>query len=179
MLIRQSQKTAGDWRLSSVLCYPSSHPSSHLVLLCASTNTSKTILFSLDFERDRFDELPVHGPSKQPMSGRIQSAAIMVDDPVFILLDDDNRPFVVRRTEQTWQSTLVKHSNSLVRERLSRREERTSIAAKDSSTAVLLWIKDNVPCYSSIKLQDNGDVEVGRVSAITNNPWSSSPATSA
>jgi hypothetical protein len=113
------------------------------------------------------------------MSDRIQSAAIMVDDPVFILLDDDNRLFVVRRTRQTWQSTLVKHSNSLVRERLSRREERTSIAAKDSSTAVLLWVKDNVPCCSSIKVQDNGDVEVGRVSAITNNPWSSSPATSA
>lgn len=176
MLIRQSQKTAGDLSLSSVLCYPSSHPSSHLVLLCASTNTSKTILFSLDFERNTVDKLPVH---KQLMSDRIQSAAIMVDDPVFILLDDDNRLFVIRRTEQTWQSTLVKHSNSLVRERLSRREERTSIAAKDSSTAVLLWIKDNVPYYSSIKLQDNGGVEVGRVSTITNNPWCSSPATSA
>src|SRR4051794_28958590 len=120
MLIRQSQKIAGDLRLSSVLCYPSSRPNSHLVLLCASTNTSKTILFSLDFERIMVDELTVHNTSNQPMSDRIQSATIMVDDPVFILLDDDNRLFVVRRTEQTWQHTLVKHSNSLVRERLSR-----------------------------------------------------------
>jgi hypothetical protein len=141
-------------------------------MLCASTNTSKTILFSLDYERNEIDEVPIHDASKQPMSDRIQSAAIMVDNRVFILVDDNNRLFVVRRTEQTWQSTLVRHS-SLVRERLSKREERTSIAAKDSSSAVLLWIKDNVPCWTSIKLQDNGHVEAGKVSAITNNPWSS------
>jgi hypothetical protein len=165
------QKVAGDLGLSSILCYPNNH----LVLLCASTNTSRTILYSPDFERNKINEVPVHNNSNQPMSDRIQSAAIMVDDAVFILLNDDNRVFVVRRSAQSWQSTPVKYNNSLFRERLSKRDERTSIAARDSSSAVLLWVKDSVPCYTLIKVPENGQVEIGRVSAVTNNPWSSPP----
>jgi hypothetical protein len=131
-----------DFHLSSIIC----HLESDNILLCASTDRNQTIIYQLNSPTiGEIDTRVINYKKYKPFPGdRIQHAVARPGLPAtFIVVNDANQVFTLKWLGHGWQISALPLHSSTSRPRITKAEDKMSIAVMRNGNIRLFWTYRN------------------------------------
>src|SRR5437868_1933370 len=128
-----------DFHLSSI------HLESDCILLCASTDRNRTIIYQLNSPSKGKIESHFITNRYKPFPGdRIQRAAVKPgSSPAFVLVNDSNQVFTLKLLGRGWKTSALQLHSSTSRASIAKAKDKMSVAVTRNGIIRLFWTHGN------------------------------------